>query len=264
MRLLHTHHRGVTSNHRGDERFTHGAQFCAVKRGKIGFGSGVEHFYVALFHAFGNLFQILARRTASVVANAPHAHRFFTLGTVREVLVDLLHRFSLKGAVTVPKAMHGNGACIKSAPQKVACKPLGAFGKIALKAALIKNLHKSACVTKGVHVHCNFGFYAKLFFKVFAAERNLREQAFARGHHAVGLEVPTANNVPFAVLNKLLNTRKKGRLVFFYPFVEQSLVVIENIAVVFLAKVCRYTKSGNRLGKTLIPSPKPGRVEVCV
>ena len=105
-----------------------------------------------------------------MVSNAPHTHRFLAFGAVRKVLVDLFDRFPLEGTVTVPEAVHGNSACIKSAPQKIACQPLGAFGEIPLVAALVQDLHKTACVTKGVDVHRDLGLHTEFFLEIFSTE----------------------------------------------------------------------------------------------
>ena len=64
--------------------------------------------------------------------------------------------------------------------------------------------------------------------------------------------------------NKAPYARKQGRIVLFYPTVEQSFVMVENESTMRLTEIRGDAKGRYSFGETVLPVPQPDWIEVGV
>jgi hypothetical protein len=96
---------------------------------------------------------------------------------------------------------------------------------------------------------------AELIAEVPPAYQSLPHERFAARHVAVGLDKPTAHDMPFPLFHEPLNASEQSRIVFLNPFVQDRLVVVEYEPVIFLAQVCGYPECRHSFSGTLFPFP---------
>jgi hypothetical protein len=118
-------------------------------------------------------------------------------------------------------------------------------------------------VAEGVHIYDYVGGRVKFLLKILAADGYLTDEGLATRHEAIGLEIPTAHNVPFALFYKPLNAGKKVGRILFYRFVQERFVMAEYI-VKLIGKVSGGSEGRYRGGYALVPRPLPYGVDVRV
>jgi hypothetical protein len=70
--------------------------------------------------------------------------------------------------------------------------------------------------------------------------------------------------VPFLFSDQFLDALEEGRLVLFYPSVEDGLVMVEDKVIEILAEAGRRAESRERFAGSFFPSPEPDRIKVGV
>ena len=221
--LLHARHRRVAPRHTSDERTIHRTRHRDVVC-EQGFGGTVHNFRIVDTH-IGNIPQVFTRRTATVVAHAPKGivyllrlHAFFrsrakhTRSAARCFVVYLFRRFTEQSTVGTA-IRYDNRATVGGFPLE---ETTGVFKLIAVSRTAShiprvpvfrQNLHQTKTVAECIEVVGNRRFYAEFFLEILFSDANLSNKRFARRHIAVGLQIPPARNLPFALRNE-----------FFYPF----------------------------------------------
>ena len=119
-------------------------------------------------------------------------------------------------------------------------------------------------MTEGIKIYCRFRLYAEFIKEIIFSRENLAHKALARGEIAIGLEIPAAHDMPFALAYKLLYAGEKMRVVFLYPFIKHGFIMAENKPVIIIAEICGNTEGGKRLGYALLYFPEPYGVDMCI
>ena len=86
-------------------------------------------------------------------------------------------------------------------------------------------------------------FNAKLFFKVHFALADLPYDTFAARHNAVGLKIPAAHNMPFALFYEFFNFLKQCGSISFGVLIQRYLVMAKYVIEIF-GKVRRALECG--------------------
>ena len=119
-------------------------------------------------------------------------------------------------------------------------------------------------MAKGVEAHGRGVDFPEFFGKIGAAQLHLADQRFPAGHVAIGLQVPSAHDVPLSGLDQGLNAPEQLGLIFLHPAIEQGFIVAEYKIVELLAEIRRRPETGNRGSRALFPLPLPDRVDMGV
>ena len=201
-----------------------------------------------------------------MVAHTP-GHHANILGLSCRAALDARRRFT-EGGVIVARAHRLDLAAVKPTPQKLLCGKrhfavIRAHEHIAVLAAFFDDLHQTHRVPEGVKIHRGFGKDAKLFQEIAPPLQDLTHKALARGHVAIGLQIPAAHDMPFSALYQLTDPCKKRRSVFLHVLVNGHLIVAKNI-VKFLGQLHRRLKGRKRGTHALGPIPLPNGVNMCI
>ena len=74
-------------------------------------------------------------------------------------------------------------------------------------------------MTECVKVDCGRRFRTEFFGEITASDENLTDKALACGHIAVGLQISTADDVPFSLADQLFDLCKQRGRIFFNIFI---------------------------------------------
>jgi predicted Rossmann fold flavoprotein len=108
-----------------------------------------------------------------------------------------------------------------------------------LESKLMKGLYFAGEI---IDVDGGGGSGCKFLLEILPAKHYLPDEPLSAGHIAIRLQVPSAHYMPLALFNQLLDSAEEFRLILFYPFIQDGLVVVEYKAVEFLAQVRRNTE----------------------
>jgi len=131
-------------------------------------------------------------------------------------------------------------------------------------AGLAQDLDQSPGMAKGIEIHRDARLDSEFGLEVAAALKNLPHKRLTRRHIAVGLEIPPAHDVPFPGRDKAPDSLEEQRVVFFGPFIEQRLVVVEDEDIEFLAQISRSPEGGQCCRSAFLTFSQPHGVEVGV
>ena len=115
---------------------------------------------------------------------------------------------------------------------------------------------------EGVEVHGGPGRNPELLGKIAPALQYLAHERLPAWHVAIGLEIPAAHDMPFALFDQVLNSFEQGRFEFLDPLVQNYFVVVENKTLILLAQFGGDPEGRNRFGGTFLPLPEPNRVDM--
>jgi hypothetical protein len=85
--------------------------------------------------------------------------------------------------------------------------------------AFFEDLHKPDIVPERIDVERRFRAHAEFLFEIALPFLDLTDKCLARRNIAIGLQVPTAHDEPFAFRNELFNFLEEFGVVLFYKFV---------------------------------------------
>lgn len=98
-------------------------------------------------------------------------------------------------------------------------------------AALFKYLYESDGMSETVEISRDGRARAEFFGKIFSAEFYLPYERFARRQIAIGLQIPTARNLPFAFFNEFSYFFEQFGNVFLDILVQKRFVMAKYIIV---------------------------------
>ena len=149
---------------------------------------------------------------------------------------------------TVTDSKGGVVTAVESFPKEVflfqrQLKFRRAADHIAILTALSHDLHKPSGMSERIEINGCRRFYSKFFLKIFLSHQNLSDKTFARRHITIGLEIPSAHDMPFLFFNQLFNSFEQIGCIHFYVSVCRRFIVAKDI-IEFIRQLCRGTEGG--------------------
>ena len=119
-------------------------------------------------------------------------------------------------------------------------------------------------MTERIEVDGGCGFDAELLPEVAPSLGDLADERLAAGHIAVGLDVPTAHDMPLAQPHQFPDLPEQGGIILLNPAVYECFVMAEDVVVKLPAETRRAPEGGDCRGTALLPFPLPDGVKVCI
>ncbi len=217
----------------------------------------------------GQRLQVLSRRTAPMVADAPQQQAVIILCVRGEPPFGLGAGPAAFRVVVLGGTVGQHRGAVVADPHDVVggqahVLRVRTAEEVARVAAFREHLHQAAGVAEGIDVEGHARSYAKAAAEVAHAGGDLPDERLSTGQVAVRLHVPAADDVPAPRRHEITDPGEERGLVLLDPLVEQRFVVAEGEALGLLAERRRGPERGERGGQPFFPGPQPHGVQVRV
>ena len=125
-------------------------------------------------------------------------------------------------------------------------------------------LREATAVPEGIKVIGDFWFNFEVFGKEPPAFSDVADQRFCGGEVDIWLEVPASTDTPPFVFLQFLNLLEKLRIIFFYPTVKKSFIVVKDERIMFVEEIYGVSEGRKCFRASFLPLPLPDWVKMGV
>ena len=119
-------------------------------------------------------------------------------------------------------------------------------------------------MSEGVHVISGPGDDAEFLLEIALRDQCVPRKRFAAGHIAIGLQEPSANDIPTPLLYPLLDLRKHRRVGLLHPLIIDGTSGGIVKIIEFDHPIQGASPAGKDLGITVLPTPEPDGINMCI